>query len=246
VPAAAEAGKVGWVFIVDRRTGQPIRLSQNYVPQKNLFAEPSVKGTFMIPGANGGSEWSAPAYSPRTGQLYILALHQPMLYKVTGQPQPVNAPDMWLEGAFYGVTPQAGLFTAVDMNTGKVAWTKTFPDPMIGGALATAGGLVFTGTKDERFLALDDRSGTIVWTYKADAGVNAPPISYMEGGKQYVAVAAGGNYQIDAPRGDEVIAFTLGQGGGGAGAPTTTTGATAPTTTGGGAAGAGTTTTGGR
>ncbi len=239
VPAAAEAGKIGWVFIVDRRTGKPVRLSQNYVPQKNLFAEPSVQGTFMIPGANGGSEWSAPAYSPQTGQLYILAMHQPMLYKVTATPQPVAAPAMWLEGAFYGVTPQAGIFSAVDMNTGKVAWTKIFPDPMIGGALATAGGLVFTGLNDKRLLAMDARTGNIAWSYTTNAGVNAPPISYMEGGKQYVAVAAGGNYQLNSPRGDEVLAFTLGQGGAG-GAPTTTTSAGA-TTTGGTATGGSTT-----
>ncbi len=216
VPVAAEAGKIGWVFIVDRRTGKPVRLSQNYVPQKNIFAPPTPQGTFMIPGANGGSEWSAPAYSPQTGQLYILAMHQPMLYKVTQQPQPVTRPAMWLEGAFYGVTPQAGIFSAVDLNTGKLAWTKAFPDPMIGGALATAGGLVFTGTKDQRFLAMDARDGNVLWTYKADAGVNAPPITYEEGGRQYVAVAAGGNFQINAPRGDEVLVFTLGQGGGAA------------------------------
>jgi glucose dehydrogenase len=97
----------------------------------------------------------------------------------------------------------------VDLATGRIAWQKRVPDPMIGGALATAGGLVFTGTKDKRVLAYDAGSGDQLWQFAADAGVNAPPVSYAIGGRQYVAVAAGGNYQINAPRGDEVLAFAL-------------------------------------
>ncbi len=172
-----------------------------------MFAEPTPEGTFMIPGANGGSEWSAPAYSPQTGAMYVLGLHQPMLYK-SGH-QPLTPPAMWLSGAFIGVTPQAGIFSAVDVNTGKVTWQQVFPDPMIGGALATGGGLVFTGLKDQRFLAMDAKSGKILWTYKANAGVNAPPVSFAVAGKQYVAVAAGGNTQIDYKRGNSVVVFAL-------------------------------------
>jgi glucose dehydrogenase len=80
---------------------------------------------------------------------------------------------------------------------------------MIGGALATAGGVVFTGTKDQRFLAFDAKTGRQLWSFAASAGVNAPPITYAINGQQYVAVAAGGNYQINAPRGDQVLAFSL-------------------------------------
>jgi glucose dehydrogenase len=68
---------------------------------------------------------------------------------------------------------------------------------------------VFTGTKDKQFLAFDAHTGRRLWRYDAQAGVNAPPISYAVNGRQYVAVAAGGNYQINAPRGDEVLAFAL-------------------------------------
>jgi alcohol dehydrogenase (cytochrome c) len=97
----------------------------------------------------------------------------------------------------------------VDLATGRIAWQSKVKDPMIGGALATAGGLVFTGTKDKQFLAFDARSGRQLWRYDAGAGVNAPPVSYAVQGRQYVAVAAGGNFQINAPRGDEVLAFAL-------------------------------------
>jgi alcohol dehydrogenase (cytochrome c) len=211
VPAVAQAGKTGWVYLLERANGRPIRRSDAFVPQDNLFAQPTAQGVRMLPGANGGSEWSAPAYNPATGYLYVLGLHQPMFYKVKhGSLQP---PALWLGGAFVGTgEPQYGLFSAVDLATGKIAWQNKVKDPMIGGALATAGGVVFTGTKDKQFLAFDARSGRQLWSFAAEAGVNAPPITYKVGGRQYVAVAAGGNYQINAPRGDQVLAFALDSG----------------------------------
>ena len=208
IHAVAQAGKTGWVYVLDRETGKPIRRSDPFVPQDNLFARPTPAGIRMLPGANGGSEWSAPAYSPRTGYLYVLGLHQPMLYKV--KPEPLKPPAFWLGGIFFGNgEPQWGTFSAVDLATGRIAWQNRMADPMIGGALVTAGGVVFTGTKDKQFLAFDAGSGRRLWQYGANAGVNAPPISYAVKGRQFVAVAAGGNYQINAPRGDEVLAFAL-------------------------------------
>jgi glucose dehydrogenase len=78
--------------------------------------------------------------------------------------------------------------------------------------VATAGGLVFTGTKDRQFLAFDTKSGEQLWRYQATGGVNGPPISYAVHGRQYVAVPAGGNYQINAPRSDELLVFALPEG----------------------------------
>jgi alcohol dehydrogenase (cytochrome c) len=208
VPAVAQAGKTGWVYLVERATGRPIRRSEAFVPQENLFAQPTAAGVRMLPGANGGSEWSAPAYSPETGYLYVLGLHQPMYYKI--KHQPLQPPALWLGGIFVGTGEQQyGLFSAVDLATGKIAWQNRIKDPMIGGALATAGGVVFTGTKDKRFLAFDAKTGRQLWSYAANAGVNAPAVTYAVNGQQFVAVAAGGNYQINAPRGDQVLAFAL-------------------------------------
>jgi glucose dehydrogenase len=79
---------------------------------------------------------------------------------------------------------------------------------MIGGILTTAGGLVVAGEANGRFRAYDAKSGKVLWTFQAGAGVNAPPSSYAVGGKQYVVVGAGGNVQIDSKRGNAIIAFT--------------------------------------
>jgi glucose dehydrogenase len=143
-------------------------------------------------------------------------MHQPMYYKVRNEPY--KPPAMWLGGAFVGTgEPQYGLFSAVDLKTGKIAWQQKVKDPMIGGAVATAGGVVFTGTKDRQFLAFDAKSGKQLWRFQAAGGVNGPPVSYAVGGRQFVAVPAGGNFQINAPRSDELLAFALPAEGGAAG-----------------------------
>ena len=80
---------------------------------------------------------------------------------------------------------------------------------MVGGALATAGGLVFTGEGNGRFDAFDAENGELLWHHNADYGVNAPPISYAVNGKQYVAVAAGGSKVFGYKTGDEILVFAL-------------------------------------
>jgi glucose dehydrogenase len=80
---------------------------------------------------------------------------------------------------------------------------------MIGGILATAGGLVFTGEGNGWFKAYDSATGATLWTFQAGAGVNAPPSSYSVEGKQYIVAAAGGNVQLDYKRGNSIIAFTV-------------------------------------
>ena len=80
---------------------------------------------------------------------------------------------------------------------------------MIGGILATAGGLVFAGEGNGTFAAYDAENGSQMWSFQAGAGVNAPPSSYTVNGKQYIVVAAGGNAQLNYKRGNNIIAFTL-------------------------------------
>jgi PQQ-dependent dehydrogenase (methanol/ethanol family) len=209
VPGVIHGGKTGNVYIHNRKDCSLIRFSEAMVSQEGMWSLPTPEGTPMLPGANGGVEWSVMAVNPDLGLTYAVNLHQPMTYHVESSPYPGGK--LWLGGAFK-VIPGSDLFgnvTAVDYNTGKIKWQKKTPLPMMGGALATAGGLVFTGEGDGWFRAYDAENGDVLWSFFAGAGVNAPPASYSVDGKQYIVVAAGGNKQIDFKRGNNIIAFTV-------------------------------------
>jgi PQQ-dependent dehydrogenase (methanol/ethanol family) len=211
VPGVIHAGKTGHVYVHNRNDCSLIRFSEAMVPQENMWTLPTKEGARMLPGANGGVEWSPMSTDPRLGLAYAINLHQPMTYHVDNAPYPQGK--LWLGGAFKVIPSeeQWGNVTAVDYNTGKIRWQVKTPQPMIGGILTTAGGLVFTGEGNGWFRAYDSGTGAILWSFQAGAGVNAPPSSYTVEGKQYIVVAAGGNVQLDYKRGNAVIAFTLDQ-----------------------------------
>jgi PQQ-dependent dehydrogenase (methanol/ethanol family) len=206
---AIHGGKTGHVYVHDRATGELIRFSEAMIPQENMWVLPTKDGARMLPGANGGVEWSPMAINPTTRLAYAANLHQPMTYHVEASTYPGGK--LWLGGAFKVIPSekQWGRLSAVNIDTGKVAWKFDTEQPLIGGVLATAGGLVFNGEGNGLFRAFDAKTGKKLWEYQCGAGVNAPAVSYTVGGKQYVAVAAGGNTQIDFKRGNSVVVFAL-------------------------------------
>jgi alcohol dehydrogenase (cytochrome c) len=206
---AIHGGKTGHIYVHDRGTGELIRFSEAMIPQENMWVLPTKDGARMLPGANGGVEWSPMAVNPKLHLAYAANLHQPMTYHVEEAKYPGGK--LWLGGAFKVIPSeqQSGRLVAVNMDTGKIAWKFDTAQPLIGGVLATGGNLVFNGEGNGLFRAFDARNGKKLWEYQAGAGVNAPPVSYAVGGKQYIAVAAGGNTQLDFKRGNSVIVFGL-------------------------------------
>ncbi len=202
-------GKTGYVYVHDAKDCSLIRFSDPMVSQEERWVLPTKEGARMLPGANGGVEWSPMAVDPNLDLAYAINLHQPMTYHVEATPYPGGK--LWLGGAFKVIPTeeQWGNVTAVDYNTGKIRWKVKTQQPMIGGILATGGGLVFTGEGNGLFKAFNSASGELMWQHQAKAGVNAPPASYNVGGKQYIVVGAGGNVQLDFKRGNEILAFTL-------------------------------------
>ena len=209
VPGALHGGKTGHVYVHNRDDCSLIRYSDAMVPQDNMWVLPTKDGARMLPGANGGVEWSPMTIDAKLGLTYAINLHQPMTYHVESTPYPGGK--LWLGGAFKVIPGerQYGNVTAVDYNTGKIKWQVETEQPMIGGIMATAGGLVFTGEGNGTFSALDSANGRKLWSFQAGAGVNAPPSSYTVNGKQYIVVGAGGNVQLNFKRGNNIIAFTL-------------------------------------
>ena len=209
VKGVLHGGKTGHVYVHKADDCSLIRFSEAMVPQENMWVLPTKDGKRMLPGANGGVEWSPMTVDANLGLVYAINLHQPMTYHVESTPYPGGK--LWLGGAFKVIASeeQWGNVTAVDYNTGKIRWKAKTQQPMIGGILATAGGLAFTGEGNGLFKAYDSATGNVLWQFQAGAGVNAPPSSYTVNGKQYIVVGAGGNVQLNFKRGNNIIAFTL-------------------------------------
>ncbi len=210
VPGVIHGGKTGWVYVHDRRTGELIRRSPPMVLQENLFALPTAEGTRMLPGANGGVEWSPGAFNPQTRMVYFVNLHQPMHYITHSAAWQEGK--LWLGSAFVAIPgeQQSGNVTAVNVDTGEIAWQSKTEQPMIGGTLTTAGNLVFAGEANGQFNAYNATTGETLWSFQAGAGANAAPMAFEVDGKLHIAIAVGGNHQINAKRGDALLVFTLG------------------------------------
>jgi PQQ-dependent dehydrogenase (methanol/ethanol family) len=209
LPAVIHGGKTGHVYVHDRGDCSLIRYSEAMIPQENMWALPTAEGARMLPGANGGVEWSPMSVNRKLRLSYALNLHQPMTYHV----EPAKYPDgkLWLGGAFKVIPgeKQWGRVAAVNIDTGRIAWTYDTMQPLIGGGLATAGDLFFFGEGNGLFTALDARNGSLLWQFQCGAGANAMPVSYMAGRRQYVAMGCGGNTQLDFKRGNSLFVFAL-------------------------------------
>jgi alcohol dehydrogenase (cytochrome c) len=213
VPAAGEAGKVGMLFIVNRLTGKLIRKSQPFVTVNENFMKPLTSTPMSIlPGSKGGAMWSPPAFSPQTKYFYTMGINEIHDFVVNRPLPEVYKPGTPIIGQYSAGNmavnlkmPPSGTFTAIDTNTGALAWQYKSDRPMYGGALATAGGVVFAGEMNGDFNAFDAKTGRKIWHYSLGAGVCTPPITYKIKDVQYVAVGASGCH------GGEILMFNDGR-----------------------------------
>ena len=209
IPAVIHGGKTGHIYVHDRADGKLIRFSEAMIPQENMWVLPTAGGARMLPGANGGVEWSPMAINPGLRLAYAMNLHQPMTYHVEAAKYPGGK--LWLGGAFTVIEgeKQWGRLAAVNVDTGKMAWKFDTEQPLIGGAIATAGDLVFYGEGNGLFRALHAKTGKLLWEYNCGAGANAMPVSYTVKQRQYIAMGCGGNTQLDFKRGNTMVVFAL-------------------------------------
>lgn len=210
VPAVGQASKLGWYYVHDRRDGTLLFKSEAFVPQDNLFALPTPEGVRITPGPAGGSNWSPTSFDAARKTVYVAGMHIPMIYRTDEMPADGDKPAV----PYFIIEPSDeenwGTLTALDLGRqGRIAWQAKTDQPLIGGVLATAGGLVFTGEGSGAFSAFDAKTGDKLWSFNCGAGVNAPPVSYEIDGRQYVAVAAGGSQIWGFRQGGAVIVFGL-------------------------------------
>lgn len=203
-------GKTGIVYTLDRETGEFLwareTLHQNVVAGIEAdgavrINEDLVVGPFeeilVCPSLGGGKNWAAGSYSPRTGLMY--QPQQNMCVLQTGNTAEPAAEDgyatSWLvveDPTVTGDPYPVGRVDAINLSNGRQAWRHEQRAAVTGTAVSTAGGLVFVGDIDRRFMALDDSSGEVLWEAIVSAPVTGSAIAYQVDGRQYVAVAVGG------------------------------------------------------
>ena len=206
VPSVALATKSGWMYFFNRLTGEVIRRSEAFVPQSNLFPRArDAKGVIAVPGEAGGANWPPVSFSPETGWAYVAASHFPSQFTL----EPDAKGNLVNVLSFPKGVETYGTVSAIDPATGKLVWQERMSTPFTGGVTTTGGGLVFMGESDGHFTARDSRSGKLLWRFQTGAGVNAPPVVYATGGKEFVVVAAGGNKLFNLAPGNAVIGFGL-------------------------------------
>ena len=147
----------------------------------------------ICPSAFGAKDWEWSSYSPATGLFYFGAHNFCMDYYgveanyIAGTPFTGSAINI-----YPGSGGNMGEFVAFDPVKGQRAWSVTEPLAVFGGTMATAGGVVFYGTMDNKFKAVDAGSGQLLWSTTLECGIASPPISYQgPDGKQRIAITTG-------------------------------------------------------
>jgi len=147
----------------------------------------------MCPASPGAKDWQPAAYSPRTKLLYIPHQNLCQDHEALQVSYIAGTPYVGADIRMYpGPGGNRGEFSAWDVAAGKKAWSIKEDLPVWSGALATAGDVVFYGTMDGWFKAIDARDGKLLWQFKTGSGIIGQPMSYLgPDGKQYVAVLSG-------------------------------------------------------
>ncbi len=187
--------EVNWADGVDMQTGRPRVRPEARFPVGQPFN--------LAPGVQGGHGWQSNAFNPETGLMYIPTQHAyfPMVADKSFTPNPVGynlGLDFSAPFTYYRDHPGVpngftGYLQAWDPVTGKQVWKGEENQGPTGGAVATAGGLVFqSGGSSQEFRAYDARTGEKLWNAKTQTGLVAAPIAYELDGRQYLAVSVGG------------------------------------------------------
>ncbi|MBO6945213.1 PQQ-dependent dehydrogenase, methanol/ethanol family [Altererythrobacter sp.] len=213
-----QAPKNGFFYVLDRATGEFISakpyvtvnwatgIDESGRPIENPETRIDKTGQTAVvtPGALGGHNWHPMAYHPDENLVYIPAFEAAMVYSPEADWKPDRArgfnvgfdlsagdlpPDLGFRKEITGTLK--GMLVAWDPVAQEPRWTVEHPGPWNGGLLATAGGLVFQGTAGSEFNAYNAANGEKLWSFPAQTGVVAPPVTYTIDGEQYVAVLAG-------------------------------------------------------
>jgi alcohol dehydrogenase (cytochrome c)/methanol dehydrogenase (cytochrome c) subunit 1 len=207
-----------WAKGVDMQTGMPIE-DPTKRPQLGKWARN------VCPNLIGGKNWEPMSYSVQTGLVYIPTFN--MCMDIANKEEEYTAGKFYLASEFNldmagSVGSNLSEFIAWDPIAKKKVWGIKEDLPFLGGAMTTAGGLVFYGNQHGELKAVNAKTGNVLWSFNVGTGILQSPVTYTIGGKQYLAVVAGrtkgppsffgkiGQRVIDAsPEGGVLVVFSL-------------------------------------
>ena len=200
--------KVNWADKIDLASGRPVESAET----KKVRAGEDVT---IWPSVLGGKNWTPMSWNPATGLAYANTLEMSWPYQIA---KPEYKRGEWYLGMnMRGVNfPPAGTpnghLSAIDPMTGKSKWQMAWPgQPSMAGTLSTAGNLVFTGAATGEFMAVNAETGQKLWEFQTGSGIIGLPVTWEQGGKQYVTITVGAG-GVWALLGDERMASTPGGG----------------------------------
>ncbi|OSQ48956.1 PQQ-dependent methanol/ethanol family dehydrogenase [Marivita geojedonensis] len=183
---------ISWAEGIDEN-GRPIFIEDNR-PGDPAAAADGKKGevVFASPSFLGGKNWMPMSFSKRTGNFYVPSNEWGM--DIWNEPITYKKGAAYL-GSGFTIKPNyedhIGSLKAIDPDTGDWVWEYKNDAPLWGGVMTTAGGLVFFGTPEGKFIALDDETGEELWSFQTGSGIVGQPISWEQNGEQYVSVISG-------------------------------------------------------
>lgn len=193
--------KEGIWFAYDAITGERLHLSVNLLNHNEHPRLTPGKAVVIYPGSIGGLNYSPSSYDPATN--YVVnsqaetasVLIQRKLSDVVKQAV-LGDVQLGLEGSEFGYQPHGwhdyGSITAIDVNSGSLAWKTVVPEPGRGGVTTTASGLSFVGGGDGILRALDTKTGSILWQFQTGYQIASGPSIFRLDGKEYIAITTGG------------------------------------------------------
>jgi len=197
------ADRNGFFYVLDRTNGKFL-LGQPFVRQtwaKGLDengrpillpnSEASLEGQLLYPSLSGGTNWQAPSYDPVTG-LFFLAFREMADIYIREPGEYVRGKSYWSGKSIPAKEKEWAGIKAIDPESGAAKWEFRFIyGSLSAGVLATRGGVVLAGCRDGNLVALESRSGKLLWSFQMGAAIGSSAISYAVDGRQYVALSAG-------------------------------------------------------
>lgn len=199
-----QGNRNGFFYVLDRVTGKFLMakafarqnwargFDENGRPIFEANIDPTPEGNRICPGLAGGANWMAPAFNPQLKTFYLQYFEECHTYFST--PQQYREGKPYWGGTYQSIESERkwGNVKALDPFTGEAKWNFEFNKPSWVGTLSTSGGLLFTGDDDGYLVALDARSGKLLWKINTGASMATAPITFMVKGKQYLTMASGG------------------------------------------------------